>query len=63
MKLNCLSCGHILDLRDAYEDYEGQVKCFVCGGLLAIRTKDGQVKSVEVSGYGRATSGSVERAF
>jgi DNA-directed RNA polymerase subunit N (RpoN/RPB10) len=48
MKVNCLSCGHTLDLRDAYDDYEGQVKCFICGALLAIHTQEGQVKSVEL---------------
>jgi DNA-directed RNA polymerase subunit N (RpoN/RPB10) len=48
MKINCLSCGHSLDLRDAYDDYKGQVRCFICASLLAIRTQDGQVKSVEL---------------
>ncbi|MFW6114258.1 MAG: hypothetical protein ACOC7K_00790 [bacterium] len=48
MKLNCLSCGHTLDMRDSYDDYEGQVKCFICGGLMAIRTEDGQIKRVEL---------------
>jgi len=47
MKLNCLSCGHCVDLRDCYDNYEGQVKCFTCGGLLAIRTEEGEVRSVE----------------
>jgi transcription elongation factor Elf1 len=46
MKLNCLSCGHSVDLRDDYSDYNGQVKCFVCGALLTIRTEDGLIKNV-----------------
>lgn len=46
MKLNCVSCGHAVDLRDSYDDYEGQIKCFTCGTLLSIRTEDGQVRSV-----------------
>ena len=50
MKVNCLSCGHSLDLGDAYDDYEGQVRCFICASLLAIRTQDGCVKSVELAG-------------
>lgn len=55
MKVNCLSCGHAVDLRDSYDDYQGQVKCLTCGGLLAIRTEDGEVKSVEyVSGRPRS---------
>ncbi len=49
MKINCLSCGHTLDLRDAYDDYDGQVRCFVCGALLAIRTQEGQVRWVEIA--------------
>jgi hypothetical protein len=48
MKLNCLSCGHIVDLRDGYNDYDGQIRCFACRALLAIRTQDGQVKWVEL---------------
>ncbi len=51
MKVNCLSCGHSVDLRDSYDDYQGQIKCFVCGAVLAVRTEDGEIKSVEyVSG-------------
>ena len=46
MKVNCLSCGHSLDLGDAYDDYDGQVRCFICASLLTIRTQDGHVKSV-----------------
>jgi DNA-directed RNA polymerase subunit N (RpoN/RPB10) len=53
MKLNCLSCGHTVDLRDSYNDYDGQVRCFTCGALLAIRTQDGQVKWVELVGSPR----------
>jgi DNA-directed RNA polymerase subunit RPC12/RpoP len=47
MKLNCLSCGHSVDLRDSYDDYEGPVRCYVCGALLLIRSKDGGLRSVE----------------
>ena len=52
MKLNCVSCGHSLDLHDDYGDYEGLVKCYVCGALLMIRTEDGHIK--------RATFATVE---
>jgi DNA-directed RNA polymerase subunit N (RpoN/RPB10) len=47
MKLNCVSCGHTVDLRHDYDDYDGQVKCFTCGALLAVRTQNAQVKWVE----------------
>jgi hypothetical protein len=46
MKLNCLSCGHSVDLHHDYDDYEGQVKCFVCNALLTIHTENGHVKRV-----------------
>ena len=35
-----------MDLRDSYDDYDGQVKCFVCGAVLAIRAEGGLLKSV-----------------
>jgi len=47
MKINCLSCGHTIDLDDAYSDYEGQVKCYTCSALLEIKLEDSSVKSVK----------------
>ena len=52
MKLNCVSCGHVVDLHRDYDDYEGLVKCYVCGALLMILTEDGHIK--------RATFATVE---
>jgi hypothetical protein len=46
MKLNCLSCGHSIDLHRDYDDYEGMVKCFVCGAMLTILTDNGSVRRV-----------------
>jgi hypothetical protein len=46
MKLNCLSCGHTLDLRGNYDDHEGLLKCFLCGALMALHTEKGHVKRV-----------------
>jgi len=46
MKVNCISCGFKIDLGDAYDDFEGQVKCYVCENILDIRTHEGNVKSV-----------------
>jgi hypothetical protein len=48
MKINCISCGHKFDLGDAYDDYEGQVKCYICGNILEVQTLEGNVKSVRV---------------
>ena len=49
MKINCLSCGHKVDLGDSYDDYVGPVKCLVCGVILEIRTEDSRVKAVAVA--------------
>ena len=54
MYLNCLSCGHKVDLDDAYEDYEGLVRCFVCGALLEIRSEEGKMKSVRMADAAQA---------
>ena len=48
MKINCLSCGHKVDLDDVYDDYKGPVKCFACRSLLEIETHQGQLKSINV---------------
>lgn len=47
MRINCLSCGHKVDLDDAYDDYEGPVKCFACRAILEIRTEQGSIKAVK----------------
>jgi DNA-directed RNA polymerase subunit N (RpoN/RPB10) len=60
MRINCLSCGHGVDLDDAYEDYEGKIKCFACGAVLEIRAQEGKLKSVESTTLGQP--GSAKRA-
>jgi hypothetical protein len=47
MRINCLACGHKVDLDDAYDDYEGPVKCFACRAILEIRTEQGSIKGVK----------------
>ena len=47
MRINCLACGHKVDLDDAYDDYEGPVKCFACRAILEIRTEQGRIKAVK----------------
>lgn len=46
MRINCLHCGHRFDLGDAYDDYDGPVRCNTCSGLLEIRTQDGSVRAM-----------------
>ncbi len=47
MKINCLSCGHTIDLDEAYSGYEGQVKCYTCSALLEIKLEESLIKSVK----------------
>ncbi len=47
MKINCLSCGHTVDLDDAYSDYEGPVKCYTCSALLEVKLEESLIKSVK----------------
>ncbi|MFZ2446989.1 MAG: hypothetical protein WAW37_11580 [Syntrophobacteraceae bacterium] len=50
MKINCLSCGHRLELDDdAYSDYEGQAKCYTCSQLLEIKTTEGKLSTVRLA--------------
>jgi DNA-directed RNA polymerase subunit RPC12/RpoP len=48
MKINCLSCGHTIELDEAYSDYEGQVKCCTCSALLEVKLEESLIKSVKV---------------
>jgi hypothetical protein len=47
MKINCLSCGHKVDLDAAYDDYKGMIRCLACRAMLEIRTQEGQLRSVK----------------
>lgn len=49
MKIICLSCGHKVDLGDAYDDYAGQVKCVACGAVLEIATETANLRSVALA--------------
>jgi hypothetical protein len=48
MNIRCLSCGHTIDLDDAYSDYEGQIKCYTCQALLAVKMSDNIIRSVNL---------------
>ncbi len=52
MKILCIGCGFSINLGDAYDEFEGPIKCFTCGSLLEIRTVDGNLKSIKVSSPG-----------
>ena len=44
MKINCIHCGHSFPLSDAYDDFEGPVKCPTCRGILEIRAQNATLK-------------------
>jgi hypothetical protein len=48
MRINCLACGHKVELDEAYDDFEGPVKC-LCGALLELRTEEGKLKAIKVA--------------
>jgi transcription elongation factor Elf1 len=60
MKINCLSCGHSIDLGVGYDSYKGFVKCWVCGALLDIKTEEGNLRSVK---FLRTTRNAAEEAL
>ena len=49
MKINCLSCGHKVELDDAYDDYSGQIKWYACHAIMEIKSEDGKLKSVKLA--------------
>jgi len=49
MKINCLSCGHNVDLDEVYaENYEGTIKCYGCGATLEIKTANSSLHRVNL---------------
>ena len=38
MKVNCPACGHSVELDEAYDDFEGQIRCWVCRAVFEIKT-------------------------
>ena len=59
MQIRCIHCGHNFKLDEAYDDYEGEVKCWVCGAILEIKMKDAHL----ISARSARTSIPVTKAF
>jgi hypothetical protein len=60
MKVNCLSCGHNVVLDDAYNDFEGMLRCYVCSALLEVKTSDGKN---QIGSIGSETAGNKEDRY
>lgn len=50
MKINCMACGHQIDIGDAYDNYEGPFRCWVCGTLMMVKTHEGDLKKMGING-------------
>jgi hypothetical protein len=61
VKIICLSCGYKVDLGDAYDDYDGLVKCFACRAMLAVKTESGTLKGVALSTAAAAVQPDIRR--
>jgi DNA-directed RNA polymerase subunit RPC12/RpoP len=49
MRINCLSCGHRIELDDdVYSDYEGPVRCMTCRKLNEVRTESGKLRALRM---------------
>ncbi|MEK7804946.1 MAG: hypothetical protein AAB264_04465 [Planctomycetota bacterium] len=45
MQIRCNHCGHNFEMDEAYDNYEGEVKCWVCGAILEVKMHDGYLIS------------------
>ena len=47
MRIDCTNCESEIRLdHKVFEDYDGPVKCFCCGTMVAIRTEGGIINAV-----------------
>ena len=60
IKLRCLGCGHVMELDEAYEDYEGEVRCWGCTALLDVKLQESKLKTMS---FVRFTRPSAEEAL
>jgi len=56
IKLNCIACGHLMELGDAYEDYQGDVRCWGCQALVNVTLHDGKLQTMSLSSKSGASS-------
>lgn len=47
MRVKCISCGYEVNLDHwVFEDYSGPVKCFSCSAMMEVKSKGGEVHSI-----------------
>ena len=47
IKLSCVACGYAFELSDAYDDYEGEVRCWACRTSLEVTLVEGRLKRMK----------------
>ena len=47
MLIHCMYCGHSIELSEAYDDYQGPLRCAVCKSLMMIRVESGQLRGMD----------------
>ena len=60
MIIHCLYCGHTIELGDAYDEYQGPVRCAVCKGLMTVRMDEGLLRSMEAATKTAAVPGALK---
>ncbi|AOJ06474.1 hypothetical protein WS62_27950 [Burkholderia sp. ABCPW 14] len=49
MNINCISCGHQIEVDDdSYARYHGALRCWVCHSLLMVDIVEGCIESVRL---------------
>ena len=46
MRIRCLSCGHQVEVDESYSEFEGDIKCVICGAILKCKFEDGNLKAL-----------------
>jgi hypothetical protein len=47
MRIDCVSCGYEINLdHRVFDDYAGPIKCYCCGAMMEVRTKQGVMQSL-----------------
>jgi len=47
MKVECLSCGYEINLdHRVFDDYLGKIRCYSCGAMMEMETKQGVMRSL-----------------
>jgi len=50
IKLSCLACGFSMSLGEAYEDYQGEIRCWGCQSLLEVAIQEGKLMAMKRAG-------------